>query len=336
MADQKAFGTTPDGKTVHRVCLEGGGLRANFLTWGASLQSLHLEGHAPSLVLGFDSLEDYIDHGLYFGASVGRFSNRVANGRFQLDGKSHQLDQNQNGQHTLHGGSEGCSTQIWTIADLGSSHVDFILRLEDGHMGFTGNATLTCSYVLKDDGTLAVTYVTRSDAPTLAGMTHHSYFTLDGEGDVRDHEFQFHADEYLPVDAELIPTGTIQTVDKTPFDFRKPSDLRERTDAGTVYDHNFCLSHTRRNLQHVATVQSARSHIKMDVATTEPGLQFYAAHAMDIHANGLEGKQYGAFSGFALEPQNWPDAPNHDSFPNAILRPDEELRQSSTFRFSYL
>lgn len=327
------FGTAPDGKSVYRIPLTGGGLTANIITWGASLQSLYLEGHEPSLVLGFNSLSDYLQHGLYFGASVGRYANRIAKGRFEVDGVSYQTDRNYLGKHTLHGGTDGSGSQNWTIIDAGTSHVDLMLESPAGEMGFPGAVEIICSYTLKDDGVLRVSYTTKCDAPTIANVTHHSYFTLDGSGDIRDHILQIHADNYLPVDDELIPTGAPAPVEGTPFDFTTPSAIRTGTDAGTIYDHNFCLGEAQRNIQTVAQARSTASGVSMVLATTEPGVQFYAAHKLSIPVAGIHDAPYGNFAGFCLEPQNWPDAPNHVNFPSALVTPENELRQTSEFQF---
>ena len=334
-ANREIFGQLDDGQSVYRLQLSGGGLTANVLTWGAILQDLRLEGHAPPLVLGFESFQPYLAHSPYFGATVGRVANRIGNARFDLDGKTFRTDaNNRNGKHTLHGGAAGYGKSNWKIADLGTSHVYLTLEDADGSMGFPGNCSVTCDYTLKDNGCLHVAYTVRSDAPTPANLAHHSYFNLDGGSDCRDHVVQILADRYVVVDEELIPTGEIADVEGTMFDFRTAKTIREDLSDGNIYDNNYCLSEKQRGLQDVANVYSAESGVHMTVATTEPGLQFYAGHKVNTPVPGLTGENYGAYSGFCMETQNWPDAPNHKNFPNSIVRPGEELRQVSEYRFS--
>lgn len=336
-ANREIFGQLEDGQSVYRVQLTGGGLTANILTWGAVLQDLRLEGHDAPLVLGFDGFDAYPAHSPYFGATVGRVANRIGNANFDVDGKSFHTDpNNSNGKHTLHGGSVGYGRRNWKIADLGTSHVYLTLEDTDGHMGFPGNCSVTCDYTLKDNGCLHIAYTVRSDAPTPANLAHHSYFNLDGGKDCRDHVVQILADQYLTVDEELIPTGEICDVEGSMFDFRTPKSIRQDLAEGTIYDNNYCLSDTRRGLQDVAKVHSDVSGVQMTVATTEPGLQFYAGHKVSTPEPGLMGQTYGAYSGFCMETQNWPDAPNHGNFPDSIVRPDEDLRQVSEYRFSKL
>ena len=334
-AMKEIFGQSEDGQSVYRVRLSGGGLTANVLTYGAILQDLRLEGHASPLVLGFEDFNHYPAHSPYFGATVGRFANRIGNARFDIDGTTHRTDPN-NGNHTLHGGASGVGKRHWTIADLGTSHVYLTLDDPAGHMGFPGNCAMTCDITLKEDGCLHIAYTVRSDAPTPAGLAHHSYFNLsDGSTDCRDHVLQIDADNYLPVDDELIPTGKIAPVSDTPFDFRQPKAIGADLARELIYDHNFCLADARRGLRDVAFAYSENSRIKMTVATTEPGLQFYAGHKVATPVPGLSNVPYGAYAGFCMETQNWPDAPNQANFPNCILRPEDELRQVSEYRFNH-
>ncbi len=330
-AISETFGETSDGETVKRVVLRGGGLTANVLTWGAVIQDLRLEGHAAPLVLGFEKFEDYPAHSPYCGAVAGRFANRIAYGRFQIDGEAFQLDTNFLGKHILHGGTEGIGKRNWTVADLGTSHVVLTLDDPDGAMGFPGNCRHTCNYTLKDDATLQVVLTTTSDAPTIVNLAPHSYFTLNGGQDCRDHILRIDAGHYLPVDEELIPTGVIADVKGSGFDFRQPRFLSAENDG--VYDHNFCLGDDRRAIREVARLRHAEAGLAMTVSTTEPGLQVYTGSKLDVPVPGLEGQRYSAFSGIAIEPQLWPDAPNHKAFPDALLKPGEESRQTSEFQF---
>ncbi|MDD9908413.1 MAG: galactose mutarotase [Ahrensia sp.] len=330
VAISESWGVDPQGETVTRVHLSGGGLSASMLTWGALVQDLRLEGHPHPLVLGYDVFDHYPVHSPYFGAVAGRFANRIANGRCAIDGTQHQLDTNFLGKHTLHGGKQGIGKRNWQIADLGTSHVTFTLTDPAGMMGFPGTCEHVCSYTLKDDATLHIALTSTCDAATIVNLAPHSYFSLDG-GDMRDHTLRIDADQYLPVDDKLIPTGEIVNVEETGFDFR----TRRRIGAheNGVYDHNFCLANERRPLRDVAWLREEANGLSMIVATTEPGLQVYTGSKLNTPVPGLAGKPYDAFSGIALEPQLWPDSPNHETFPDCVLRPGEQSRQISTFRF---
>lgn len=329
------FGETESGEAVHRVEITGGGLDASILSWGATLQDLRLAGHDNPLTLGFGNFSDYLHHSPYFGATPGRYANRIAQGRFALDGVDYQLDCNEGGLHHLHGGRDGIGKRIWRIADHGPDSVRFEIEDPDGHMGYPGNCRISCSYRLKPNGVLSITHEAETDRPTLCNMAHHSYFNLDGRPDILDHEIKIAADHYLPVDDELIPTGEVAPVDGTPFEFRGQRPIRLNVDGGQcVYDHNFCLSDSRTDLRNVAQVHSPHSGVTMNVRTTEPGLQFYCGHKVETAVTGLEGKLYGAFSGLCLEAQIWPDSPHHSRFPSAVLRPGEHLLQQTEYIFS--
>jgi aldose 1-epimerase len=336
MAPPTKFGTAPGGETVQRITITGGGLTASVITWGAVLQDLRLEGHEPSLVCGFATFDPYPDQSPDFGATPGRVTNRIGNGRFTLEGTTHHLDTNV-GPHTLHGGASGYGRRVWEIADFGTSHVDLVLHDPAGTAGFPGSVDAVCSYTLKEDGVLHVALSTSSDELTITNLTHHSYFDLTGDGDIRDHVLQVHANTRLPVDDDFIPTGEPISIDGTGWDFREPrrvgDAVKQLSDAGDVLDHNLCLADTPRGLQHIASVTSPAGGITMDVATTEPGLQIYAAHKAQTDAAGNNGKPYQPFCGLCLEPQLWPDAANRPGFPTTILRPGEVRRQVSTYRF---
>lgn len=331
-----AFGTTEDGQTVDRIEISAGGLTAHILTWGAVVQNVALEGHDAPLVLGFERFEDYREHSPFFGAIAGRYANRISDGRFRLDGETVGVDRNDAGKHLLHGGSNGVSRRLWSIKAQGTDFVTLALRDPDGAMGFPGNLDLQCTYRIKPNAVLAIELSGQTDQTTLCNPAHHSYFNLDdgGAGNCLDHRFMIAAGAYLPVDDEMIPTGVVQPVEDTAFDFRAARQLRQNeTGAQTIYDHNFCLSASRRSLQQAAWVQGTRSGVEMEVWTTEPGLQFYAAHKLDIPVPGLGGRAYQAFAGFCMEPQVWPDSPNRPYFPQAVLRPDETYAQSTEYRF---
>ncbi|PSM17947.1 aldose epimerase family protein [Nitratireductor sp. StC3] len=337
MAGPEMFGTTEAGEAVHRLAISGGGLRANILTWGAVVQDLRLSGHDAPLVLGFENFADYPAHSPYFGAIAGRYANRIRDGHFTIEGQRFETDRNFLGKHTLHGGSAGIGKRVWQLAAHGADFVALSLKDTDGTMGFPGDLELSCTYRLKLPGTLSVELSATAEAPTLCNLAHHSYFNLDdgGSGDILDHRAMIAASAYLPVDAEMIPTGVVAPVEGTAFDFLLPRPIRhaDEHNAQLAYDHNFCLAAARGPLRQAAWVQSAHSGVEMEVWTTEPGIQFYAGHKLAPQAAGLGGRRYRAHAGFCLEPQVWPDSPNRPYFPQAVLWPGDRYRQVTEYRF---
>ncbi len=332
---KKAIGTTPAGQTVEQVVISGGGLTATVMTWGAVIMDLRLEGHAPPLMLGFDTFENYPKYSSYFGATPGRCSNRIAAGRFSIDGKDYQLECNEKGITHLHGGSDGIAKRNWTIIDLAQDKVVLQIVDPDGRAGYPGNCTVTATYHLKAGGILSVVYESTTDQPTPVNICQHSYFKLDDLDDTLDHDIMIDAYAYLPTDERQIPTGEVRPVDGTGFDLRTPKSMRQTVNGEQVlYDHNFCLSPERVEKRHVAGAFSRHSGVSLDVFTTEPGVQFYAAFKLNTAVPGLEGKTYGPFAGFCLETQVWPDSINHIHFPNAILRPGETLLQETDYVFA--
>nr|WP_316656876.1 aldose epimerase family protein [uncultured Gellertiella sp.] len=330
------FGRTKTGEEVGRFTIRGGGLVASILTYGAVIQDLRLDGHDQPLVLGFDNFENYLAWSPYFGATPGRCANRIAKGRFELDGALIELEKNEKGIGHLHGGSDGIAKRNWRLLERSDSHVRLAITDPEGRAGYPGNAELTATYSVGDQGRLTVRYEARTDRPTPVNLCQHSYFNLDGSPDILGHELSISAESYLPVDAETIPTGEDRPVEATPFDFRraKPVGTEQLDGAAFPYDHNFCLSHQRVAKRPVARLRSPLSGVTMEVLTTEPGMQFYAGFKIRVPVPGLEGKTYGANAGLCLETQVWPDAVNHETFPNAILRPGEKLVQETDFVFS--
>ena len=330
----EAFGTTPDGETVYRISLSGGGLTAAVLTWGGILQDLRLAGHSAPLVLGFPTLEPYLRHPLYMGAVVGRYANRIANGRFELGGRTFEIDNGGAPGHVLHGGTRGFDRRNWTIADHGADFVVLSYFSPDGEMGFPGNLSAACTYRLTGEGRLHVAMEATSDAETICAFTQHSYFNLDdgGASPALGHKLQVAADSYLPVDEGLIPTGETAPVAGTRYDFRTSRPIATDPDKAG-YDLNFCPSRQRTPLRRVATLTGACSGIAMQLSTTEPGLQFFDGAPIPAGLKGLDGIAYGPHAGLCLEPQIWPDAPNRPGFPSAVLKPGERYEAQIEYGF---
>lgn len=332
--EQKVFGTTPQGETVYRVVLRGGGLTANIISWGAVVQDLRLEGHDKPLVIGFEDFDDYVNYSSYFGATPGRCANRIADGKFEIDGKTYQLERNENGITHLHGGSDSLGKRNWKFID-GTENTAILQAVDpDGRAGYPGNCTVRATYALKDDGVLSVVYESEVDQPSPVNICQHSYFNLGNGADTLDHDIMIAADHYLPTDERQIPTGDVSPVGGTPFDLREMKPMKQSDNGKQVlYDHNFCLSNERVAKRKVAEAQCKESGLAMGVLTTEPGVQFYSAFKLAGKPPGLGGRKIGPFGGFCLETQVWPDAVNHENFPKAILRPGEKLVQETDYVF---
>lgn len=338
MSDQgfEIFGTTDAGEPVYRVGIAAGGLQAKIITWGAVIQDLRLEGHAPSLVLGFESFDLYPQYSPYFGATPGRCANRIGGGRFSLDGQDVQLECNEGGTTHLHGGSDGIGRRNWKIVEHAADRAVLRIVDADGRAGYRGNCTITATYQVKPGGVLSVIYESTSDQPTIANICQHSYFNLDGGETVLGHDLMIAADHVLAIDDRQVPTGALVDVAGSGFDLRtaRPIGAREGEEQ-VLYDHNFCLSRERVAKRLVARAHSPASGVSMEVCTTEPGVQFYAAVKLKtLPVAGLDGRVYGQFAGFCLETQVWPDAINHAGFPSAVLRPGEVLRQETDYVFA--
>ena len=326
------FGKTPEDEQVVAGRISAHGLSATILTWGAALQDLRLDSTGRPLVLGFTSLHDYLAHGMYHGATVGRVINRIGGASAPIGGTACRFDSNDPGGHTLHGGRAGYAARNWQLTDHQAGEITFGLTDPHGSMGFPGTVTASCRYSLVSrDGapTLRIELHARTDAPTLVNLGHHSYFCLDDSGDIRGHDLQIDADRYLAADATSLPTGTIEQVDGSRFDFR----LRRRV-AGS-YDHNFCLADSRRGLTPVAWLDSPRSGLSMRLSTTEPGLQLYTGQGLTDGGSGHDGHATGPYAGICLEPQCWPDAPNNAAFPSIDLRAGDSYQQISEFSFPH-
>lgn len=326
----ETIGTDNTGAPVHRVTLRREGMSAALLNYGAILQDLRIAGHERSLVLGYADLESYLTDQNYFGAMVGRVANRIKDGVVAVDGVRHQLDRNLPDGHHLHGGSDGTGRRSWRLVDHSETHVTLEDVLPDGHMGYPGNLTVKVRFALLPEQTLSVDISAQSDALTLCNFAHHSYFNLGSANTISGHTLSAAADRYLVVNDRGIPTGERRSVADTVFDFRAGRSLttEER------YDHNLCLSDQRRALQKVAKLSCPKRRVQLEISTTEAGLQVYTGHGIKTGQGDMDQVFHGPFSGIALEPQGWPDAPNQSNFPSVTLDVDETYHQRSTFQFS--
>ena len=334
MDHRRRFGALDDGGEVEEVFLSAGELTVKVITWGAVIRDLRLAGVEHPLVLGFDRFEDYPTRSPYFGAVAGRCANRIADGRFTLDGVAYELPRNEKGVTHLHGGPNGFGRRNWRIEALSSDSVTLALVSADGDQGYPGELRATCRYRIEPPGTLRFEATAETDRPTLVNLVQHSYFNLSGEDTILDHEVTILADGYVPVDERDIPTGGVAPVAGTPFDFREPRPVRETAGAvQTRYDHNYALGTERAATPRPAVVMQG-GEVRLDIATTEPGVQFYMGHKMKIDAPGLDGRAYGPSAGCCFEPQMFPDAINQPDFASPILRPGERYAQTSLFAFT--
>lgn len=343
------FGTALDGMPVEAFTLVNGtGMELRAMSYGAIILSIKVRdarGVMGDVVLGYDSLAGYVRNSPYFGAVVGRYGNRIAKGRFTLDGTAYTLAVN-NGPNALHGGLRGFDKAIWkaesTRSDSGAS-VAFTLVSPDGDEGYPGTLTVRVTYTLMSArNEIVIDYEGATDRATPVNLTNHSYFNLAGAGtgDILGHLLTLEADRMTPVDSTLIPTGKITPVSGTPFDFRTPTAIGARIDAkdeqiknGGGYDHNFVLNRTGPGLVHAARVTDPASGRTLDVSTTEPGVQFYTGNFLDGTITGKGGLTYKRRYAFCLETQHFPDSPNHANFPSTILRPESTYRSRTIFAF---
>ena len=339
---------TLDGQPVQAVTLESGPLRARLITYGARLTELWVPGRdgAPAdIVLGHDTLEDYRATKTFFGATAGRYANRIREGRFRLQGQDHQLDRNEGANH-LHGGAQGFDRKVWRLADHSATWATLTATSPDGEMGFPGACDLNVTYELTDDS-LRVTMAATTDRPTIMNMVHHSYFNLAGHasGDVLSHELRLDAPFYTPVDGELLTTGEVLSVHGTPFDFTTAKPIGRDLDAlagvggavfgeGGGYDHNWCLAGAGEDLRLCAEVRDPASGRRMTLRTTEPGVQVYTGGYLEESVIGKGGVPYAKFGGFTLETQKFPGTPSHAHFPTCTLLPGEAYRHEMVFGFS--
>ncbi|MEM1069584.1 MAG: aldose epimerase family protein [Planctomycetota bacterium] len=340
--DTQPLGTTPDGDEVTKYTLTNSdGNSVSVMNWGATLMDVNVpdrDGKRANVNLSFDSLEPYLEGHPYFGSTVGRFCNRIGEGRFTIDGKEFQVTLN-HGKHTLHGGKKNFTYQFWSGESYEESDkigVRFRLTSPDGQEGFPGTVEAIVDYSWNDKNELSIAFSATTDAPTHVNLTNHSYWNLGGfgSGTVRDHMATIQADQWLDVDDDLIPTGKLNDVVATPLDFRQATELGSRIDelkATKGYDHCYVVRGAHGELRLAARVADPETGRVLEIETTQPGMQLYTAN----HLPGNERSAgHGQHEAFCLETQHYPNAPNRESFPSTLLRPGETLHEVTVHRFS--
>ena len=340
------FGTL-DGQPAQAIDLTAGGLSARILPLGATLQSLCVPdryGRVADVVLGFDDVQSYRDRPSWFGVTVGRYANRIAGGRFTLDGRTYDLETN-NAPNHLHGGSDGFDQRLWDVAEVGqddgAAWVRLTLVSPDGDAGYPGTLHASATYTLTPDA-LTIAYAATSNAPTVVNLTNHAFFDLGGRGEAMRHLLTIEADQFLPVDATSIPTGERRAVAGTPGDFRVPHALGDRVRdgrdeqiaIGRGYDHNFIVRGAAAVLRPAAVLADPATGRVMELSVTAPGLQLYAGNFLNGAQAGKGGRLYRQGDAVCLEPQAWPDTPNRDDFPSARLDPGQRWESVMRFAFS--
>jgi aldose 1-epimerase len=343
--DKAEFGKMPDGTVIEAYTLYNTqGASAKVITYGATLTELHVpdkSGKMGDVVLGFDNLEGYLGQHPYFGGTIGRYGNRIAKGKFALDGKEYQLFLN-NGPNSLHGGQVGFNRRVWKaeeLKDKDGAAVRFSYLSKDGEENYPGNLNVSVTYTLTNTDELKLQYSAETDKDTVLNITNHSYFNLSGTdtGNILKYILYINADKYTPVDSTLIPTGEIASVTGTPLDFLKPTAIGARI--GELkeiggYDHNYALNGKAGTLRVAAKVTDPDSGREMEVLTTEPGVQFYSAIGLNGSIKGKGGVGYEKYGAICLETQHFPDSPNHPNFLSAVLKPGTKFYSETIYKFT--
>ncbi len=345
--DKKSFGKTKDGHEVFLHTLKNrNGIEVVISNFGGDVVSIKApdrNGKFADIALGFDNLSDYEKQGPYFGALIGRYGNRIAMGKFTLDGKTYQIPQN-DGTNALHGGKVGFDKRVWEAketSDAQGQHLHLHYLSKDGEEGFPGNLNVDVTYTLTDKNELQIHYVATTDKDTVLNLTNHTYFNLkgQGQGDILQHEIMLNADRFTPVDKNLIPTGELKPVEGTPFDFRKSiaigariNDNDEQLKLARGYDHNWVLNSGGKMALAAKVVEPTTGRV-LEVLTDQPGIQFYTGNFLDGTAKG-KGSVYNYRTGFCLETQHFPDSPNHPTFPTTELKPGQKFESTTIYRFS--
>ncbi len=347
---KQSYGKTSDGQQVDEYTLTNAqGMEVKLITYGGILTSIRVpdrDGTLDNVTLGFDNLADYENKSPYFGSIIGRYGNRIAEGKFTLKGKEYTLAVN-DGPNALHGGLKGFDKVVWDAEDVTRDSVSGVVLSRtspDGEEGYPGNLDVRVSYFLTDDNEIRMDYFARTDATTIVNLTNHAYFNLRGEGNgsIYEHILMLDADSYTPVDATLIPTGELAPVENTPFDFRLPKQIgfgqrskHEQIVIAQGYDHNFVLNRDEddSSLKLAARMYDPHSGRIMEVLTTEIGIQFYSGNFLDATLMGSSGRLYRQSDGFALETQHFPDSPNKPDFPSTVLEPHEVYESTTIYKF---
>lgn len=344
------FGQTPEGTNVTLYTLtNGNGVEARIMTYGGIVVSLKVpdrDGKLDDVVLGYEDLAGYVhDNSPYFGALIGRYGNRLAYGRFMLDGVEYQLAQN-NGENHLHGGVRGFDKVVWDgspVTQSGGEALRLTYLSRDGEEGYPGNLSVTVIYRLTDENELKIEYSATTDRETILNLTNHSYFNLAdaGRSDILGHEVMINADRFTPINSGLIPTGELLNVEGTPMDFTRPATIGSRIEEGYEqlvyglgYDHNWVLNKEGEELTLAARVYEQGCGRVMEVHTTQPGMQFYSGNFLDGTITGKGGRVYARRNGFCMETQHFPDSPNHPNFPSTVLNPGQRYEQTTIYKFS--
>lgn len=345
--DSKDFESKNEDEQTGLYAINNGNVKAYFTNYGARLVGLWVpdkNGDSTDVVVGFGSVENYIKSTEpYFGATIGRFGNRIAKGKFKLNGNDYQITLN-NGPNSLHGGKQGFQNVIWAVEQPDEATLIFKYKAKDDEEGFPGNLNVKVTYSITKDNAVKMKYEATTDKPTVVNLTNHAFFNLNGEGSgkILNHKVTIYAEKYTPVDSTLIPTGKLESVVGTPFDFTKPTTIgarirveNEQLKNGKGYDHNFVLTGKKENgMYHAATVVGDSTGVQMDIYTEEPGLQFYSGNFMKGKNTFKNGSKDLFRTAFAMETQHFPDSPNQPSFPTTVLNPGETYHTVSLYKFS--
>lgn len=329
------------GQPVYIFTLQNkNGVEVKITNYGATLMSILIPDSGDTktdVILGFDSIQPYVNGCPYFGCVVGRYGNRIEEGKFELDGQKYQLTVN-SGRHHLHGGKQGFDKVVWTSEivrndSIGSVKLTYIAK--DGEEGYPGNCTVSVTYTLTDDNEIVMEYEAVTDKATIINLTNHAYFNLAGNGTMLDHVLTINADNYTPVDTSLIPTGEIKAVAGTPFDFTSKHTVGERiAQVPGGYDHNFVLNRKGNDMEWCATLQDTVSGRQLDIYSTEPGIQFYSGNFLNGSITGKYGQVYNLHAALCLETQHYPNSPSVTAFPTTVLKPGEKYQTKTIYKFS--
>ena len=346
MVKKELFGTLQNGENIYSYTLTNkNGMSATIINYGATVVKLKVpdkNGKIEDVILGYDSLSSYVKGASFFGGIVGRYGNRIAKGKFTLDGKEYQLPIN-NGVNSLHGGTIGFNKRVWEAKEISGPALQLTYVSPDGEEGYPGTLILTVTYSLTDNNGLKIDYKATTDKPTILNPTNHCYFNLTGDPNntILNHVLMINADKFTPVDSTLIPTGQLEDVANTPLDFTNSTEIGKRINddfqqlkfAGG-YDHNWVLNNYNGSVREAVTLYDSTSGILLKVLTDQPGVQFYSGNFLDGKDRGKEGIYYKFRTGLCLECQHFPDSPNEKNFPSVVLRPGETYTQTTVYEFS--